>query len=76
MGEEKAIGDRREGHKLEVPVERRRSLVDGVHYDRRGGNLLCLNQGAVQGVRQKELADALPVMAPIDGEAAEQRRRD
>ena len=57
-------------------VESRGALINGVHNHGSGGDPRGLNEGAVQGIHEKELADALPVMALVDGEAAQQRGRN
>ena len=56
-----------------MPVELYCARIDCMYDNRRSGDSGRLHQSAVEGIQEKKLARALPLEAPVDGEAAEQR---
>src|SRR5690242_8555754 len=59
-----------------MPVELHGARIDRIHNNRRRGDPGGLYQGVVQGIHEKKLAGTLPLEAPVNGEAAEQRSRN
>ena len=65
-----------EGDKVEMLVKTLRRFVDGVDNDGESGDLSGLHVGAMKRVDEKKFAEPLASMGTVDGQTAEERRRD